>query len=110
MSTFLEKTIERAKKDKKTIVLPESMDRRTFEAAEKVIGKENINPNKPISMGAEDFAYYSLKKPAAQFGIGICPADGKFAPLHNGNFILNEDGLTTAPAIWVQIVLDQMDK
>ena len=81
-----------------------------FEAAEKIIGKENINYNKPISMGAEDFAYYTLKKPGAQFGIGICPADGKFAPLHNGNFILNEDGLTTAPAIWVQIVLDQMDK
>ena len=80
------------------------------EAAEKVIGKENININKPISMGAEDFAYYTLKKPGAQFGIGICPEDGNFAPLHNGNFILNEDGLTTAPAIWVQIVLDQMDK
>lgn len=81
-----------------------------IEAATKVIGEENINPNKPISMGAEDFAYYTLKKPGAQFGIGICPEDGKFAPLHNGNFILNEDGLTTAPAIWVQIVLDQMDK
>ena len=81
-----------------------------FEAAEKIIGNENINRNKPISMGAEDFAYYTLKKPGAQFGIGICPEDGKFAPLHNGNFILNEDGLITAPAIWVQIVLDQMDK
>ena len=81
-----------------------------IEAATKVVGEENINPNKPISMGAEDFAYYTLKKPGAQFGIGICPEDGKFAPLHNGNFILNEDGLTTAPAIWVQIVLDQMDK
>ncbi len=33
MSKFLESTIERAKADKKTIVLPESMDRRTFEAA-----------------------------------------------------------------------------
>lgn len=81
-----------------------------IEAATKVIGAENINPNKPISMGAEDFAYYTLKKPGAQFGIGICPEDGKFAPLHNGNFIINEDGLTTAPEIWVQIVLDQMDK
>lgn len=33
MSTFLESVKERAKSDKKTIVLPESMDRRTFEAA-----------------------------------------------------------------------------
>lgn len=41
MSKFLENTIARAKADKKTIVLPESMDRRTFEAAEKVL-KEDI--------------------------------------------------------------------
>lgn len=41
MSTFLEQIKTRAKADKKTIVLPESMDRRTFEAAEKVL-KEGI--------------------------------------------------------------------
>ena len=37
MSTFLENVIARAKADKKTIVLPESMDRRTFEAAAVVL-------------------------------------------------------------------------
>ena len=41
MSTFLDRIKERAKAEKKTIVLPESMDRRTFEAAEKVL-KEDI--------------------------------------------------------------------
>ena len=41
MSQFLDRIKERAKQDKKTIVLPESMDRRTFEAAEKVL-KEDI--------------------------------------------------------------------
>ena len=41
MSKFLENTIARAQADKKTIVLPESMDRRTFEAAAKVL-KEDI--------------------------------------------------------------------
>ncbi len=41
MSQFLERIKERARSDKKTIVLPESMDRRTFEAAE-VILKEDI--------------------------------------------------------------------
>ena len=41
MSAFLDRIKERAKADKKTIVLPESMDRRTFEAAEKVL-KEDI--------------------------------------------------------------------
>ncbi len=41
MSTFLESVKERAKSNRKTIVLPESMDRRTFEAAA-VILKEKI--------------------------------------------------------------------
>lgn len=41
MSSFIEKIKERAKQDKKTIVLPESMDRRTFEAAAQVL-KEDI--------------------------------------------------------------------
>ncbi len=41
MSQFLERIKERAKQDKKTIVLPESMDRRTFEAAETIL-KEDI--------------------------------------------------------------------
>ncbi len=41
MSKFLDTIKERARQDKKTIVLPESMDKRTFEAAEKVL-KEGI--------------------------------------------------------------------
>lgn len=41
MSKFLESIKTRAKADKKTIVLPESMDSRTFEAAEKVL-KEGL--------------------------------------------------------------------
>ena len=41
MSTFLDRIKQRAKAEKKTIVLPESMDRRTFEAAETIL-KEDI--------------------------------------------------------------------
>ena len=41
MSQFLDTIKKRAKADKKTIVLPESMDARTFEAAEKIL-KEDI--------------------------------------------------------------------
>ncbi len=38
---FIDVIKERARADKKTIVLPESMDRRTFEAAEQIL-KEDI--------------------------------------------------------------------
>ncbi len=43
MSTFLDKVKERAKADKQTIVLPESMDRRTFEAAAMVLAEDIAN-------------------------------------------------------------------
>ena len=35
--SFIEKMFEQARSDKKTIVLPEPMDKRTFEAAEKIL-------------------------------------------------------------------------
>ncbi len=41
VSEFLDVIKQRARADKKTIVLPESMDKRTFEAAEKIL-KEDI--------------------------------------------------------------------
>lgn len=41
MSKFLDSVKERARAEKKTILLPESMDRRTFEAAEQIL-KEGI--------------------------------------------------------------------
>lgn len=43
MSAFLNRIIERAKTQKKTIVLPESMDRRTFEAAAKILAEGIAN-------------------------------------------------------------------
>ncbi|MBR5155706.1 MAG: phosphate acetyltransferase [Clostridia bacterium] len=43
MSKFLDTIKERAKADKKTIVLPESMDARIYEAAEKVLKEDFAN-------------------------------------------------------------------
>ena len=48
---FIDNIKERAKKDIKTIVLPESMDRRTFEAAEIILKEKIANL---IIIGTED--------------------------------------------------------
>ncbi len=56
MSKFLDTIKARAKADKKTIVLPESMDARTFEAAEKIL-KEDI-ANIDIIGTPEEIAEY----------------------------------------------------
>lgn len=74
------------------------------EAAKKVVG-EVID--KPLSMGAEDFAYYTLEKPAAMFNLGVTPYDGITASLHNGKMLVNEDVLDVTPKVFIQFVLDQ---
>ena len=43
MSKFLDTIKERAKQDKKTIILPESMDARIYEAAEKILKEDFAN-------------------------------------------------------------------
>ncbi len=40
---FIDTIKERAKKDKKTIILPESMDRRTWEAAAQILKEDLAN-------------------------------------------------------------------
>ena len=78
-------------------------------SAEKIIGAQNIL-EQPIAMAAEDFAYYTLYKPGVLFNIGAMPADAPVRPLHNGKMIINEDVLDVAPNIFIQFVLDQMNK
>ena len=80
-----------------------------IEAGNKVVGPDMVM-EKPISMGAEDFSHYTYCKPGAMFVLGVMPADGNFAPLHNGKMIVNEDALDVAPKVFIQFVLDQMEK
>jgi amidohydrolase len=76
-------------------------------SAQKVVGKDMIRQS-PLTMGAEDFAYYTLYKPSALFCLGAMPEDGNFAPLHNGKMTINEDVLDIAPNVFIQFVLDNM--
>jgi len=79
------------------------------EAGIKVVGPDKVK-EKPLSMGAEDFSHYTYYKPGAMFNLGVMPADGNFVPLHNGKMMVNEDVLDVAPNLFVQFVLDQMEK
>ena len=80
-----------------------------WEAGVKTIGTENVK-EKPLSMGAEDFSHYTYYKPGAMFNLGVMPADGKYVPLHNGKMMVNEEVLDIAPNVFIQFVLDQMEK
>ena len=78
-------------------------------SAAKIIGPENVRDH-PIAMAGEDFSYYTLFKPGALFNFGAMPEDGNFAPLHNGKMCINESVLDLPPKIFIQFILDQMNK
>ena len=75
----------------------------------KLLGEENVLPKKD-SMGGEDFSYYALYKPAAMFDLGTRVTDGPYYSLHTNKVRVNEDALDTPPKIFIQYVLDRMEK
>ncbi|MDR3213811.1 MAG: amidohydrolase [Azoarcus sp.] len=85
------------------------------EAAASVAGRENVRTGERPSMGAEDFAYYLLKKPGAYVWIGNgvaadvdpalagCERQGGVA-LHHPAYDFNDDILPVGAAYWVELV------
>ena len=82
---------------------------KVVESAAKVIGAENVR-EQPFAMVAEDFAYYAQEKPGVLFNFGVMPESGQWAPLHNGSMCVNEAVLDLPPRIFIQFILDQMNK
>ena len=80
-----------------------------IQASELVVGKDMVR-EAPFTMEAEDFAYYTLYKPSAMFCLGAMPSDGNYTPLHNEKMTINEDVLDIAPNVFIQFVLDHMNK
>ena len=78
-------------------------------AAAKVLG-EGMCRVKKESMGGEDFAYYLQHKPGAMFYLGVKDPDVPHYPIHNGKMHVNEDALDAAPKVFIQYILDQMEK
>ena len=82
---------------------------RIYAAAEKTLGEANILPKKE-SMGAEDFAYYLQHKPGCMFYPGIGTEGEPYTPSHSAGFKINEDSLIVAPKVFIQYILDNMEK
>ncbi len=68
---------------------------RLRKAAEEYLGKENVTELE-ITMGSEDFAYYSQLVPASFYRLGIRnEARGITSYVHTPTFDIDEDALTT---------------
>ena len=79
------------------------------EAATKIVGKENIFARKE-GLGGEDFAYYLQHKPGAMFNTGIRDEGMPHIPGHNSKLVISENALEATPKIFIQYVLDRMEK
>ena len=73
------------------------------------LGADKILPRKE-SMGGEDFAYYLQHKPGAMFNIGILDDGMPVVPGHNGKLIVSENCLDVAPRVFIQYVINRMEK
>ncbi|WP_354063859.1 amidohydrolase [Devosia sp. 2618] len=66
-----------------------------------LFGRENVNPDKPVGMGSEDFAFMLEQRPGAHFFIG----NGEnSAPVHNGAYDFNDDAIVPGAAMMAAIV------
>ena len=78
-------------------------------AAEKVLGKDAVQPLDGPVMGAEDFSLYIEKlKKGVFFRLGTAEEnDSEPVALHNSHFDFNDEAIPYGIATMVQLVLDQ---
>ena len=84
-----------------------TMNARVRAVAEKLVGKENIVDG-VRSMGGEDFAFLTRKKPCAMFRLGVSSDENPDTrnPVHNNKFDADERCFETAVPMFVNFVLE----
>lgn len=70
------------------------------ETATRLFGAENVDANKVLGMGSEDFAFMLEKRPGAHFFIGN---GERSAPVHSSGYDFNDDALVPGAAILASI-------
>jgi len=74
------------------------------DAARELFGPEKLVTNDRFTMGAEDFAFYGQRVPAALFRLGLCPKDQPTYPgIHHPTFDFNDDALPVGIAMFCEI-------
>ncbi len=82
------------------------LTRRIRQAAEAYVGKENV-VDIDITLGAEDFAYYSQVIPASFYRLGTRnDAKGITSYVHTPTFDIDEDALKIGPGLmaWMAVM------
>jgi amidohydrolase len=82
--------------------------RRIRKAATEYVGEENV-VDIDITLGAEDFAYYSQIVPAAFYRLGTNNVDkGITSYVHTPTFDIDEDALTIGPGLMAWMAIQEL--
>jgi amidohydrolase len=85
-----------------------AVTRRIKRAAEEYVGKENV-VDIDITLGSEDFAFYSHVVPASFYRIGTRnEAKGITSYVHTPTFNIDEDALTIGPGLMAWMALQEL--
>lgn len=85
------------------------LTRRIRGAAEEYVGKENV-VDIDITLGAEDFAYYSQIVPASFYRLGTRnEAKGLTSYVHTPTFDIDEDALSIGPGLMAWMAVKELE-
>lgn len=84
------------------------LTRRIRKAAEEYVGKENV-VDIDLTLGSEDFAYYSHQIPASFYRLGTRnEAKGITSYVHTPTFDIDEDALRIGPGVMAWMALQEL--
>lgn len=85
------------------------LTRRIRDAAQAYVGPENV-VDIDITLGAEDFAYYSQVIPASFYRLGTSnPAKGITSYVHTPTFNIDEDALKIGPGLMAWMAVNELN-
>lgn len=92
------------------MVNDESLYNHGKRVGEILLGEPNVHPL-PVTMGAEDFSFYSQKMAAAIFVVGTKNETLKSdQPLHSPHFVIDEDALPVGVAFHAAVAISYLDR
>ena len=74
------------------------------DAAEKIVGHDNVDRHQPARLGGEDFSYMLQEKPGAIVFVG----NGNTPALHHPEYDFNDGALPYGIGFWARLVEDRL--
>lgn len=87
-----------------------TMTKLVKEAAEKIVGKQNVRRCAQPNMGGDDFAYIAESVPSSYFFVGIAPNENEILIHHHPKFQWDDRNLLISMEVLSQVALDFLNQ